>query len=73
MDNIKIFENPEFGKVRVVDIEGTPWFAGQDVAEVLGYNNTRDALLRHVYEEDKAEVGIHDDYRRLGLSDSPTR
>lgn len=55
MNNIKIFENPEFGKVRVVDIEGEPWFVGKDVAEVLGYRDTDQALRKRVDEEDKLD------------------
>lgn len=39
--------------IRVLEINGEPWFIGRDVAEVLGYNNTRDALRRHVDAEDK--------------------
>lgn len=39
--------------VRVVDINGAPFFVGKDVAEVLGYNNSRDALKKHVDDEDK--------------------
>lgn len=53
MDNIKIFENPDFGKVRVVDIKGEPWFAGKDVAAVLGYTDTFGAIKKHVDDDDK--------------------
>ena len=60
MNNIKIFENPEFGSVRTVEVSGEPYFVGKDVAEILGYSNTRDALARHVDSEDKADVVIHD-------------
>lgn len=56
MNNIKIFENPEFGKVRVVDIKGEPWFAGKDVAAVLGYTDVRQAIRKHVDDEDKGSV-----------------
>ena len=45
---IKIFENEKFGKVRTVIKDGEPWLVGKDVAEILGYSNTRDALSRHV-------------------------
>ena len=47
------FESPEFGQVRTVGVNGEPWFVGKDVAEALGYKNTKDALLRHVDPEDK--------------------
>ena len=60
MNEIKTFANAEFGSVRTMEIEGEPYFVGKDVAEILGYSNTRDALARHVDNEDKAGVGIHD-------------
>lgn len=56
MSDIKIFENPEFGSIRTVEINKEPWFVGKDVAEILGYSNPRDALARHVDEEDKNTV-----------------
>lgn len=53
MNELKIFENPEFGKLRTVEIDGEPWLVGKDVAQVLGYSNTKDALAKHVDPEDK--------------------
>ena len=53
MNELKIFENEEFGKVRVVMVEDIPYFVGKDVAEVLGYTNPSKALLDHVEDEDK--------------------
>lgn len=53
MNEIRIFDNPEFGEVRTVMIDGEPWFVGKDVAESLGYKNTRQALSTNVMEEDK--------------------
>ena len=53
MDNIQIFENPEFGKVRTVDINNEPYFVGKDVTEILGYQNASKALIDHVDDEDK--------------------
>lgn len=44
MNELKVFENQEFSKVRTVIIEGEPWIVGKDVAVALGYANTRDAL-----------------------------
>lgn len=56
---IKAFENNENGwTVRAIEINGEPWFVGKDVAEVLGYSNTRDALSRHVDNDDKRALGI---------------
>ena len=53
MNELKIFENKEFGLVRAVEIEGEPWLVGKDVAEALGYKNAKDALATHVDAEDK--------------------
>ena len=50
---IQIFNNPEFGKVRTVVIEGEPWLVGKDVAESLGYSNSSKAVGVHVDDEDK--------------------
>lgn len=50
----------EATSVRTMMIETEPWFVGIDVASALGYSNTRDALARHVDDEDKATVAIHD-------------
>lgn len=50
---LQIFENPEFGKVRTVEINGKGWLVGKDVAEALGYSNTSKAVINHVDEEDK--------------------
>ena len=60
MNEIKIFDNPEFGKVRTMEINGEPFLVGKDVAEILGYSNTRDALTKHVDGEDKNTVAICD-------------
>lgn len=53
MNGLKIWENPEFGELRIVDMDGEPWMVGKDVAQALGYSNTKDALASHVDEEDK--------------------
>ena len=53
MNDLQIFNSEEFGTVRTVTIDNEPWFVGKDVAEALGYANTRDALNKHVAEEDK--------------------
>ena len=47
MNELKIFNNDEFGQVRTVDIDGKPYFVGKDVANALGYSNPRDAISRH--------------------------
>jgi prophage antirepressor-like protein len=60
MSDIQIFVNPEFGIIRAIEKDGQPWFVGKDTADKLGYSNTSDALIRHVDNDDKAEVVIHD-------------
>lgn len=60
MNDLQIFKNEQFGSMRTLEINGEPWFVGKDVAEVLGYSNPRDALSKHVDNEDKATVAIHD-------------
>ena len=60
MNELRIFTNSEFGKMRSIQIDGEPWFVGKDVAAALGYENTRDALAKHVDEEDKNTVAIRD-------------
>lgn len=53
MNELKIFENAEFGKVRAVDVNGEAWLVGKDVAEALGYSNASKAVMVHVDDEDK--------------------
>lgn len=55
MNEMAIFKNENFGEVRTVLINDIPYFVGKDVAEILGYKNTRDALLKRVDEEDKRD------------------
>ena len=47
MNELKIFNNEEFGSVRTVVIENEPWFVGKDVAEALGYKDTVNAIKAH--------------------------
>lgn len=53
MNEMQVFNNPEFGDIRVIEINEEPWFVGKDIAVALGYSNTRDALEAHVDPEDK--------------------
>lgn len=53
-ENIKIFNNAEFGEIRVMLIDDEPWFVGKDIAVALGYKDTVNALKAHVDEQDKA-------------------
>lgn len=53
MNNLQIFNSLEFGQVRTIQQNGEPWFVGKDVAEILGYKDTSDAMKKHVDIEDK--------------------
>lgn len=64
MTEMQIFKSSEFGEVRTLEIDGFPYFVGKDVATVLGYSNTRDALAKRVDEEDKDGVAINDSMGR---------
>ena len=58
---IQIFNHDTFGNIRTMTNEnGEPLFIGKDVALALGYSNTRDALNKHVDQEDKGTVAIRD-------------
>lgn len=59
MNQLFDFEN-ELGTIRTTLINQEPYFIAKDIAEALGYKNTRDAISKHVDEEDKATVAIHD-------------
>ena len=56
MNELKIFENPEFGQVRTVVYNGKPYFVAIDVAKALGYSNPYDAVSRHCKGVVKHEV-----------------
>ena len=53
MNDLTTFTNPEFWQVRTVEIDGTPWLVGKDVAMALGYKNPTKAIIAHVDDEDK--------------------
>lgn len=55
-------------QVRTVVRDGEPWFVGKDVADILGYKNQRDALAKHVDDEDKNSVAIRD-----GIQGNPNK
>lgn len=56
MNELQIFKDKRFGEVRTITIEGEPWFVGKDVAEVLGYTDTAQAIRKHIDPEDKGVV-----------------
>lgn len=53
MNDLQVFKNEEFGAIRTVTIDDEVWFVGKDVAKALGYKNIADAIIKHVFEEDK--------------------
>lgn len=72
-EELRLFENEEFGSVRVVEINEEVWFVGKDIAHVLGYENQNRDIVTHVDDEDRFmmdktqyENGIEFDYRQLG-------
>lgn len=50
---VQIFNNPEFGEIRIVDVDGELYFVGKDVASILGYTNPQKALRDHVPDKYK--------------------
>lgn len=60
MTQIQIFNNPEFGEIRTIEINNEPWFVGKDVADVLGYQNGSRDINRHVSEEDREKTMVFD-------------
>lgn len=58
MQELQIFNSPEFGQIRTIERGGEPWFVGKDVAAALGYANARNAVPDHVDDEDKLRTQI---------------
>lgn len=71
MNGLRIFENPDFGSVRIItgDAGDNIMFCAMDVCSALGYSNGRDAVLRHVEKDD---VGKHDTIDSMGRTQSLT-
>jgi Prophage antirepressor len=64
MNEMKIFENTEFGEIRTVEMNSEVWFVGKDVAEALGYAKARNAIEVHIDEDDALKQGITDSLGR---------
>lgn len=58
---LSVFNNPEFGSVRVIEIDGEPWFVGKDVASALGYSDPSSAVSKNVDAEDKTTLLLEQD------------
>jgi prophage antirepressor-like protein len=63
--DIQVYTHDELGSIRVLDIDGEPWFVAKDLTTALGYSNSRDAISKRVDAEDKKSgVAIHDSMGR---------
>ena len=58
MNELKTFQNPEFGEIRIVEVNNEPWFVGKDVAVILGYAKPENAIATHVDIDDKTTTLI---------------
>ena len=65
MNDIQVFNSPEFGEIRTVEIDGKPYFVGADVAKALVYKRGTKAVQDHVDEEDRDAVPIQDSIGRM--------
>lgn len=65
MNELKIFDNEEFGEIRTVVIDGEPWFVGRDVAIALGYKKPEGAIRTNVDEDDTLTEGVIDSMGRI--------
>ena len=68
---VAVFENPEFGTVRIVtDEKGEPWFCAKDLCDVLGYKRATDAVRQHVRSSGTAKYRIARTVKnRFGVSE----
>lgn len=57
-NEITVFKNNHFGSIRTVMLNNEPYFVGKDVAEALGYAKARNAISKHVDDEDKKVAPI---------------
>ncbi len=53
MDDIQIFNNEKFGAIRMIDVNGKPWFIAKDITDVLEYRNGSRDIDRHVDNDDR--------------------
>ncbi len=65
MNELKVFNNEEFGQVRTVIVNNEPYFVGKDVATILGYAKPLNAIATHVDEDDSIKQGLRDKMGRI--------
>lgn len=58
MSDIQIFNNPTFGEIRTVILNGEPWFVGNDIAKALGYAKPQNAISTHCRHALKQGIGV---------------
>ena len=58
MNELKVFNNDEFGSIRTWVVDDEPWFVGKDIATILGYAKPENAIANHVDDEDKTSTLI---------------
>lgn len=64
MNKLQIFNNDQFGQIRALEINGAPYFVGNDVATALGYDKPRNAVARYVDKDDALKRGVTDELGR---------
>lgn len=69
MEKIQIFQNPEFGEIRTIMINGEPWFVGNDCAKALGFKDPYSGVRKNVDDEDKqtCPVGSGAEMRNMNV------
>lgn len=72
MNELQVFRNAEFGELTLLEIDNEPWFVGKEVAEKLGYENTKDSLARHVSVEDRRVIQRSENTKTLQRSGNTT-
>ena len=68
MNELQVFKNEKFGRIRTLEIENKICFVGKDIAEALNYKETHKAILKHVDEDDRIKHPVIDDLGREQLS-----
>ena len=61
MNELKVFTSEKFGSIRTTEAGNECWFVGKDVAEALGYAKARNAIAKHVSDDDKKDAPIQGD------------
>lgn len=73
MNALQVFDNQEFGQVRTVVINNEPYFVGKDVAKILGYADTINAIKQHVDNDDKQKSMVDIRTKGVGGKMEPTK